>query len=521
MWPWARRALIFLILLVPSAQFAWRNRLMPQFAYLHDDGLLFISARSLTSEGGYRISSLPENPSQTKFPPLYPLYLSLIWRINPHFPDNLPLASLLSWLVLVAFLALAWTYFGRAGFSKSRSWLLVGLLAANPYVILFGATMFSDVFFACWVLAVFLTLSRGGARMALIAGVLAGCAYLSRTAGIALLISVPAWMAWRKEWRRAGYFLAGMLPAVAGLAWWTRAHALHSADPTLVYYTDYIRYYFNLRLESLPVVIWKNLDQTLYSMGSMVLPRVFDPLPVKILTQVIAVAMIAGTVRLARRGIGTEYALFGLASAGILLVWDFPATERNIVPLYPLLVAGLIAEIEHMGRTLKAGFRARDAGQRVAAGVFSAGAAAALVAAVVLQAYVTFGFLHQMAAQKRAKLADLRAAYAWISQNVPASANVLSYDDPLLYLYTGRHGNYLPLNPLWWYEENHSAIQGAYRDLAAYCRGRGLQYVFFTTEDLERETGDEDRLAVSRLVEENPELKPVFHAGIGTVYKLQ
>jgi hypothetical protein len=87
--------LVFLVILIPSAQFAWRNRDMPQFGYLHDDSLLFVSAKSLASHGGYRIASLPENPYQIKYPPLFPLLLSLIWRLNPHYPDNLRLATVL------------------------------------------------------------------------------------------------------------------------------------------------------------------------------------------------------------------------------------------------------------------------------------------------------------------------------------------------------------------------------------------------------------------------------------------
>src|SRR5271163_1596720 len=189
-----RTAFIFLIMLLPSAFFAWRNQHMAQFAYLHDDGVLFTSAKSLAAGNGYRIPSLPENPSQTKFPPLYPLYLSLIWRINPQFPDNLALATLFSWIALAAALGLAWLYYKTSGLSEARSGLLVCLLGLSPYLILFGCTMFSEVFFNCWLLLTLLVARREGWRMAVLAGVLAGAAYLTRTAGIALLVSVPAWM---------------------------------------------------------------------------------------------------------------------------------------------------------------------------------------------------------------------------------------------------------------------------------------------------------------------------------------
>src|SRR5258708_8347796 len=92
---WARW-LLFFILLVPSAQYAWRSRDMPKFGLLHDDAILFASAKSLATGEGYRIPSLPEKPFQTKFPPLYPLYLSAILKLNPPFPPTSPRAPFFS-----------------------------------------------------------------------------------------------------------------------------------------------------------------------------------------------------------------------------------------------------------------------------------------------------------------------------------------------------------------------------------------------------------------------------------------
>jgi hypothetical protein len=96
----ARTSFVFLLLLIPSARFAWQSRDMPWSASLHEDGLFFLSAQSLATDHGYRIPNLPENPAQTKFPPLFPLYLSMIWRLNPMFPANLVLGSFGSGMAL-------------------------------------------------------------------------------------------------------------------------------------------------------------------------------------------------------------------------------------------------------------------------------------------------------------------------------------------------------------------------------------------------------------------------------------
>jgi hypothetical protein len=252
-----------------------------------------------------------------------------------------------------------------------------------------------------------------------------------------------------------------------------------------------------------------------------VLPKVFDALPVKILTQVIAVAMLAGVVRMARRGVAVDYALFAAVSAGILLVWHYPATERFVLPLFPLLIAGFLTEMEHLAKMLRSGLRHRDFGQRVVAAVFGAGVAAVLIGALALQGYMSFVYLKASAGEQRAGLVDRRAAYQWMAANLPASAAVLSYDDSLLYLYSGHRGNYRPLMPRWWYAEDHASMVNAYRNLAAYCARRGLTYVYFTSEDLSRETGEEDRLAVERIIRAEPALVPVFTVGIGTVYRVR
>ena len=90
--------LLPVVLLIPSAWFAWSNRDMPHFGDAHDDSLYYIGAKTFAQGSEYRILSLPGEPFQTKYPPLYPLYLSAAWRIDPQVPSNLRWATLLAWL---------------------------------------------------------------------------------------------------------------------------------------------------------------------------------------------------------------------------------------------------------------------------------------------------------------------------------------------------------------------------------------------------------------------------------------
>ena len=128
-------AAILILLCLPSLLFVWQNRDVPHFGVLQDDGVYMIDAQALAQGAGYRIQSLPAQPFDTRYPPLYPLYLSLTWRIIPSFPANLGLAIMLSWFCLPVVLLLAYLWCRRHAFPIPITWLVVGIsVALNPYV---------------------------------------------------------------------------------------------------------------------------------------------------------------------------------------------------------------------------------------------------------------------------------------------------------------------------------------------------------------------------------------------------
>ena len=148
------------LLLIPSALLLSHNQDMPHFGDVHDDSLYYVSAKSI-AEGSYKITSLPGEPWQTKYPPLYPLLLSVAWKIQPKFPDNLTIAAWLSWLAFPALLVQLALYFPRLGLSPGRCWILLCVVAMNPYFLLFGVSLLSDLPFAAALITAFLLLESG------------------------------------------------------------------------------------------------------------------------------------------------------------------------------------------------------------------------------------------------------------------------------------------------------------------------------------------------------------------------
>ncbi|HEX6315334.1 MAG TPA: hypothetical protein VFZ73_10770, partial [Gemmatimonadaceae bacterium] len=51
-----------------------------------DDAIYTILAKALATGEGYRMINLPGAPHATHYPPGYPFFLSLLWRLSPSFP---------------------------------------------------------------------------------------------------------------------------------------------------------------------------------------------------------------------------------------------------------------------------------------------------------------------------------------------------------------------------------------------------------------------------------------------------
>jgi 4-amino-4-deoxy-L-arabinose transferase-like glycosyltransferase len=518
--------LILLLLLLPSLLLLWRFDDMPQFGELHDDSIYYVGAKSLAETQSYSIASLPGEPSQTKYPPLYPLLLSIAWRMDPSFPHNLATAAWISWLAWPALLIALALYCPRLGLTPGRTWILLVLMAVNPFCILFSGRLISELFFTVLLLLALLLVDRAaeqdaGTVTAIAAGIIAGLAYLTRTAGIILLASGFLFLWLRKQRPRAITFAAAMLPFILAWTLWGRLHQLPTTDPDLIYYTSYLGEQFNnVTLTSLPLFLWKNLDGLLSGLGSLVLPQVLGVGFLKILAEVIAVAMIAGVVRLVRRGDGLHYALFAAMSCVVLLLWHFPPNERLVLPLFPLALAGLLVELEHFFRLMGAGLKHREIGQKVVAGLMIAIAVVIFAGSLTLQVFTGINLIPDATRAQRKANVPNRAAYAWIRAKTPEDANFFAYFDPLLYLYSGRHAMSHPLPPALWYHDDHEAILKLYLELVPYARAHRLSYILLNDADFRGDMTDQDRARLEQSIRQNPGLEHVWEDGSAAIYRV-
>jgi hypothetical protein len=78
-------ALLLILALFISNVEAWKPTTF--FGRYQDDAVYFSSAQALAQHQGYILPSFPGKPLRPRFPILYPLLLSGVWKLDPESPE--------------------------------------------------------------------------------------------------------------------------------------------------------------------------------------------------------------------------------------------------------------------------------------------------------------------------------------------------------------------------------------------------------------------------------------------------
>jgi hypothetical protein len=515
---------VFVLAIAPAAYLAWTLRAMPHLGFYHDDSIYWVSAKSLAEGHEYRIASLPGQPYQTKYPPLYPALLAGIWRIDPNFPSNLPLATLFAWLLLPVYLATVWAFLRQYGFGWREQCLLILVAGLSPVAATFSFSLMPELLFTALLVSSVLLAERSllddsPRWLPVMAGVCGALAYLTKSSAGPLLLTAPIYFLWRKQFVKAALFFAAMFPAVAGWQWWAARHVSHSWDLVTLYYTNYFGFQiYNVPWRDLPLVFWHNLDGFLLGVGKLL---TFDvPYGAKALERVVAVAAIAGVVRLARRRQMLQYPLAAVGISALLLVWHYVPDQRFVFPLYPLLLAGLWTELANVWLALHAALKKPAAAERAVA-FLGAGALAALALFVSFTTcFGLFYFLPDLLGSYRDALETRKPAYEWIAKNAPADANVFAYDDPMMYLYAGRKSCNLPIPPKLFYHNDDAGIDKLLHSIPDFARQYQLSFVLLTPSDFYRDLHEPGARHLAEAVEQSSAFHRAFTTSSVAIYRV-
>jgi hypothetical protein len=439
-----------------------------------DDAWYLLLAKALATGQGYQLINAPTPGIVPLFPPGYPFLLSLVYRLTGDFPANIMWLKLVSVFSLVGLGWLGYEYLTRDRHVPRGGALALAILAIlSPQLVFFAtSTLMAECLFALLVVAVVLTIERGVRLhreegrirwpLFVIGGILAAASYLTRGAGIVLLIGLLLYLLKERLWRPV---LVLVLLFVVTLGPWTLYVAQHpvteaqqfeqAGNIVMRYSTAFWQRWAGetslgtIALAELPERVWTNFlsmvtGDTLkilafqaYLWGAASTAGSVDqgiPLWISILSSLLFLVILVGYVAALRRGVTLAEIALPLM-VGLILLWPFETT-RFLLPLslfFHLYLFQGAAEI-------RAWWKGREEG------AFYAGRSLKVVLGVLLLlslwshgSYLSvyhFGSLFEKvrwvsAAEENEQL------MRWISTNLPATEILVASNPALVHLATG------------------------------------------------------------------------------------
>ena len=451
-------ALLFILVLFISNVEIWKPATF--FGRYSDDAVYFSSAQALAQHQGYIMPSFPGPPLRPRFPILYPLLLSGVWKLDSNFPGNLVWAvRMTEGFGCVALLCTFFLLRCIAGLRRIPSLILTLLCAFHPVLLRLSGLMLSDVPFAAIflltvLLAHFALSPERSSTLVAVLGVVVALSASLRTVGYTAMMGLFAYIVYRREFRRALVFSLASAVTSESLFLLTAHYAPLAAASGVVsngtssqwarlviFQTQYIRFHWLLGIPTVAAffsVLRENCLQLVSSPGPF-LAGAFDRRS-WLLTSGMSAIVLSGVLRQMRRPEWRALTFMSVPFALIFLLWPYPVMERYLCfPFLPILLLALVQESKRLLSLVMSNLRAPASW---ANRILAAGICAVLVGYTGFAAWNYFfrdrqQLLEAESAQAKT-LQQRREVYSWIREHTPGDAKIVAYDDVLLYMYSGR-----------------------------------------------------------------------------------
>jgi hypothetical protein len=403
----------------------------------YDDGIYLALARSLAEGHGYHLLYLPGAPAAVTYPFLYPLFLAALWKVAPAFPGNVVLFGAANALLLGLFAALLVLYLRRRPAADGPTWAWAVLVAASATVlplVIVATVLFSEPLFlvlfvaACWVgdAARDAAPGRRAWALALVAGLLAGAAALTRSLGTVAVVAIPLSLLLARRPRAAALAAAAAAACLAPWMLWVARHH-GGVDPALV--SSYGTYADVLAQAGWASVSPAALADLARPLGAVALApfhggwRFYLGVPALVL-------LAAGFAPLVVRAPALGWSLLGYLA--VVVVWPV-RPDRFLWAVWPMLAVVFVLGAARVWR------RAAAFGPPAARIARACVVATAAVVVVGYGYYQVRGYRRGDATRlQRGISATLEEVLPWVRQDTPADAVVAVDDEALFWLYTGR-----------------------------------------------------------------------------------
>jgi len=337
-----------------------------------DNAQYIFLAQSIATDQSYRTINEPGAPPETYFPPLFPMMLAPIvnrWGLHTYFPIHL---LVVAWAIACLGLWIIWAR--RQLTDEQLAWSLA-LFGTAPLWVVFANRILTEIPFLGWSLGAIMLAeryqqqSRAWTTTGVATALLLAAAYLTRTAGLALVAVVSSWLllgAWREDrWRLAAGRAATLLLITGGIvgAWHMRCHLATLGAPESLDYWKLLwlrnPYQPELGLVDSTAMVERLADNLRYYL-KVAAETLVDPIRMVPTPWVYGVAMVPVGLtaygflrRLTTSRTVAEWYLIGYG----LLLWYWPFQEpRFLVPILPWLcgyfVVGVDATVKRLAPPL-------------------------------------------------------------------------------------------------------------------------------------------------------------------------
>ncbi len=415
-----------------------------------DDSWYVLLAKAIAEGHGYHLINSTAPQTNPLYPPGYPAILSLIWFLNPNFPNNVIAMKLVSLAALALTWKLLWQLH-RQYFQASEllCWLTTTAVMLTPLLVYYAtSTLMSECVFLllqtlvmvlCWKAES----SKNQWRLIFTIGSIVGFAALIRIAGIALILAAGLIFLLRKKLGAAAMICClGFLPV--GI--WS-VYSLQSASAAPEERSNYIanNYLFhflrsdenNLRSPNVTATEFvRRVSHNVSELSSSSFGQLFVPLlnPKRstagmLLSCFITLILLIGIVQTIRSRIDfTE--IYFVISLVLILGWAFSPT-RFLVVLMPILLQYFSSGIGWLAGKFqwqKVNF------QLTAISILLAGFVAIHFTMLAAKYDVGAGLKNQFVMFEQQR--NVEEIIQWTKKNIPAD-EVIATDVPaLLYLYS-------------------------------------------------------------------------------------
>lgn len=405
----------------------------------YDDAQYLVLAKAVATGQGYRFINLPGAPLATHFPPGYPAFLALLWRIAPAFPENVALFKFANAVLLAAAGAFAGDL-ARRTLGLPRGLAAAAALAGTvtiPSLVLSSAVMSEPLFLAllipllAWAERV---TTEDEAPVSLRRAALLGAAIaaiaLVRTHGIALAGAVLLVYIARRRYREAAACATATLIGVAPWMLWVATH--NDALPPLVRgaygsYTAWLAVGWRTwGLHLLAITMPDNVATVGMTVVRSIVPRVSATVDLLVGGGFALLTAVGVAVAWRRMRVTT---LFVAGYLAIVLVWPF-SPLRFVWGIWPLVMLFPAAG-------LAAAWQSQFVRQRRPARFGVAALATVVLLGIVafnVQGYANAWWSSNARFHARRVLPQL----AWVAKATAPDDIVASDAEAAVYLYTGR-----------------------------------------------------------------------------------